>query len=84
MTLIQRSRVLQVYVDPGVEDDYRPPDWRFDGLGAWWQGGRGPWIYNGIDADAKREGDPPKVYMLRLGQDEVEHVREKLQEIEDV
>lgn len=84
MTLVQRSKVLRVYVDPGQgqADDYTPPDWRYEHEGPTWKGGRGPWIYNGFEADAKRDGAPEKVYMLRLGEDLVEYVREKLEEIE--
>lgn len=78
MTLVFKNSLYREYVSPGTEEDgYVKPEWQVPIHPRFWQGGRGDWIYNGhVGSDAN--DDPDVVRMVKIGEDTVRMVRERL------
>lgn len=80
MTLVQASKVFRIYVNPGTEDDgYPTPEWRVWIRPHFWEGGGGDWTYVGHVGSGSLD-DPDRVYLFRMGEDEVRRFLDSAQE----
>ncbi len=76
MTLVQKSSLLAIYVDPGSDyDGYSPPRWRVHISPTLWEGGGGEWMYIYPVGDGTT-ANPDRAYLFNRGAGAVSEFRQ--------